>query len=281
MSSSCNQPDKKLTKSCDKFKNEYLLWLLALSFFTRIPVKLPGEINEEMLHKASRYFALVGTLIGALLALVFYFTQLFLPLTIAIIITMAVNLLLTGAFHEDGWADVWDGFGGGWEIKQKLAIMKDSRLGTYGAAALFIALFLKYQSMLVLTTDFSLFFIVLILANTLSRALATSLIFSMPYVSEDALSKVKPVVKNLSKNSLTILIATSFITILLAVALSPLTLIQACYLLLVLWLTRTLLIKWFNKQLSGYTGDCLGAAQVASEIIIYLTVIAFGVLHHG
>lgn len=281
MLASFNQLNQPLTKGGHKLKKQYLLWLLALSFFTRIPVKLTSEINEEMLHQASRYFALVGTLIGCLLAAVFYFTQLFLPLSIAIIITLAVNLLLTGAFHEDGWADVWDGFGGGWEVKQKLAIMKDSRLGTYGAAALFIVLFLKYQSLLVLTANIELFLVVLILANTLSRTLATSLIFSMPYVSEDAFSKVKPVVKNLSKNSLIILIATSFITLFLGVVISALTLLQACYLLLVLWLTRALLIKWFNKQLSGYTGDCLGAAQVASEIIIYLTVIVFGIHPHG
>lgn len=279
--SSFNQPDEPLTNNHNKYQKEYLLWLLALSFFTRIPVKLSSEINEEMLHKASRYFALVGTLIGCLLTAVFYLTQLFLPFTIAIIITIAVNLLLTGAFHEDGWADVWDGFGGGWEVEQKLAIMKDSRLGTYGAAALFIVLFLKYESMLVLTSNVFLFITVMVLANTLSRALATSLIFSMPYVSEDALSKVKPVVKNLSKNSLLILLTTSFIVLLLSVALSPLTLLQAVYILLVLLLTRALLIAWFNKQLSGYTGDCLGAAQVASEIIIYLTVIACGVLHLG
>ena len=125
------------------------------------------------------------------------------------VLILAVNLLLTGAFHEDGWADVWDGFGGGWNKQQKLVIMKDSRLGTYGASALMLALLLKYQSLVLLADSLLLVLMVFIVANTLSRANATSLIASMNYVQEDQLSKVKPITQYLPKTSLALLLITS------------------------------------------------------------------------
>lgn len=256
-------------------KQQYQLWLLALSFFTRIPVTLPDTIKPAMLSEASRYFALVGCFISLLLAVVFYLTQLILPLEISVILTMACNLLLTGAFHEDGWADVWDGFGGGWSVEQKLNIMKDSRLGTYGAAALVLVLLLKYQSLLVLANSVVFVSFALLLSNTISRTLATSLIFSMAYVSEDAKSKVKPIANQLSLTSLMILLFTGLLLLLVGIVFQQISLVQAVILITVLWITRMVFIIWFNKQLGGFTGDCLGAAQIGSELVIYLSLIIF------
>lgn len=127
---------------------------------------------------------------------------------------MAFGLLLTGAFHEDGWADVWDGFGGGWQVEQKLTIMKDSRLGTYGAAALFIILLIKFQSLVLFSTSLTAIITAILLGQCLSRVIATSLIMSMDYVSEDATSKVKPIAMHLSFNSLAILTLTAVILLL-------------------------------------------------------------------
>lgn len=257
------------------FKYQYLLLLLALSFFTRIPVNLSTEIKPNMLHDASRYFAFIGTIIGILLATTYYLFSLFLPEEIAVLLTIAINIVLTGAFHEDGWADVWDGFGGGWSVEQKLTIMKDSRLGTYGAAALILALSLKYQSLLALSGSIELIIYSLVLANTASRTLATSLIFSLTYVSEDATSKVKPVAKQLSITSLSVLMITSLCILILGCSVNILSFVQIVYLFIVLLITRISLKYWFTKQLGGFTGDCLGAAQIASELIIYFTLIIF------
>ena len=121
-------------------REQWYLILLAISFFTRIPVKLKVDVTASMLNQASRYFALVGVLIGGCSAVAYYLSATLLPVEIALLISMFCSVLLTGAFHEDGWADVWDGFGGGWTVENKLNIMKDSRLGTYGAAALFFIL---------------------------------------------------------------------------------------------------------------------------------------------
>jgi adenosylcobinamide-GDP ribazoletransferase len=256
----------------EKCQQEYYLMLLALSFFTRVPVRLPEVIKPEMLHKASRYFALVGLFIGAVSALIFAVFASFLPISLAILISMACSLLLTGAFHEDGWADVWDGFGGGWTVEQKLNIMKDSRLGTYGAAALFFILMLKYQSLVLLSDNeensiLTLWY-ALILAHTLSRAVSTSLIFSMTYVSEDAQSKVKPLAQHLSTNSLLVLFITSVLVLFTLLPAMHCLVMIAC-----LWVMRQLLIFWFNRQLGGFTGDCLGAAQQILEVAIYIILL--------
>lgn len=251
----------------ENLQEEKTLLLLALSFFTRIPVNLSADIIHAQLNKASRYFAVVGVLVGVICSLVYMLSVEYLPKSMAVLIAMAASLLVTGAFHEDGWADTWDGFGGGWSIEKKLHIMKDSRLGSYGAAALFIILLLKFQSLMALASPV----IALILANTLSRVMATSLIYYMPYVTLDATSNVKPLAQHLSTNNLIILLVTG-----LLVSLCFLPLGECLQLFVILFLFRALLVFWFNRQLGGYTGDCLGAAQQSSEIVIYLSLLIFG-----
>jgi len=226
----------------------------------------------------------VGVLIGACSAFAFYLSASILSIELALLIAMFSSVLLTGAFHEDGWADVWDGFGGGWTVENKLNIMKDSRLGTYGAAALFFILMIKYQALLaliqqnithtallnesMLSESLSVLSI-LVLGHGLSRVLATSLIADMPYVSEDATSKVKPLAQSLSSNSYLILLSTGGLVIAFTLSFSI-----AWKLVAILLLTRWCLKRWFTKQLGGYTGDCLGAAQQLSEVVIYLVLLS-------
>jgi adenosylcobinamide-GDP ribazoletransferase len=237
-------------------------------------VRLPDVVKPEMLHHASRYFALIGLFIGVFSALVLIFLASFLPISLAILLSMAFGLLLTGAFHEDGWADVWDGFGGGWTVEQKLNIMKDSRLGTYGAASLFFILMIKYQSLVLLSTynenPLLAISLALVLAHTLSRAVSTSLIFSMSYVTEDAQSKVKPLAQHLSLNGLLVLLITGA-----AVLFTFLPILHCLVMVVCLWMIRALLIFWFNRQLGGFTGDCLGAAQQILEVAVYIILLIF------
>lgn len=263
----------------DQLAEQWQLLLLATSFFTRIPVNISAEVNAKMLNEASRYFALVGVLIGTVSACAFYLCAMVMPVELALLIAMASSVLLTGAFHEDGWADVWDGFGGGWTLENKLNIMKDSRLGTYGAAALFFILMIKYQALLALTqqniasttvvTEALSLLSILVLGHCLSRVLATSLIADMPYVSEDATSKVKPLAQALSNNSYLTLLATGAVILLFTLSFSV-----VWKLLVILLLTRWCLKRWFTQQLGGYTGDCLGAAQQLSEVVIYISLLA-------
>lgn len=260
-------------------REQWHLALLSISFFTRIPVKLKVDVTDNMLNQASRYFALVGVLIGGCSALAFYLAASVMPIELALLISMFCSVLLTGAFHEDGWADVWDGFGGGWTVKNKLNIMKDSRLGTYGAAALFFILMFKYQVLLALINTSTVnkavsnemfnMLSILLLGHCLSRVLATSLIADMLYVSEDATSKVKPLAQKLSSNSYLTLLTTGMAIIVFTLSFSI-----AWKLIAILLITRWCLKRWFTQQLGGYTGDCLGAAQQLSEVVIYLSLLS-------
>ena len=269
-----DEPHGKVSKR-EQLAEQWQLLLLAMSFFTRIPVNIRAEVSASMLNEASRYFALVGAFIGICSAFAFYLCAMFMPVELALLMAMTTSVLLTGAFHEDGWADVWDGFGGGWTVENKLNIMKDSRLGTYGAAALFFILMVKYQALLALINQNSVKLLVesevlsllsiLVLGHCLSRVLATSLIADMSYVSEDATSKVKPLAQALSNNSYVTLLVTGLVILFFTLSFSI-----AWKLVVILLLTRWCLKYWFSQQL----GDCLGAAQQLSEVVIYIALLS-------
>lgn len=248
---------------------QWQTFLIALAFFTRIPIPADTPYSPERLNQANRYFALVGVLIGLCSAAVFWLSANFLPVSVAVLLAMGASLLLTGAFHEDGLADVFDGFGGGWDVAQKLTIMKDSRLGTYGAAALFISLGLKWTLLTELATlNIELAATALIVMHGLSRAIAASLIFSYPYVQLDQQSKVKPLATQQSHQDLWVLIFTGLFILLL------LPLSTAIGVTVALLLVRHLCGRWFTRQLGGYTGDCLGATQQLAEVAGYLVLLA-------
>ncbi|MFC3033418.1 adenosylcobinamide-GDP ribazoletransferase [Pseudoalteromonas fenneropenaei] len=246
---------------------------LAVIFLTRIPLKLAEQPDDVSLNRASGYFALVGVMLGLILAISYWLLQLLFPATIAVVLLLAVSLLLTGAFHEDGFADVWDGFGGGFSTEHKLQIMKDSRLGTYGAAALVLLLLLKVLLLASLSAAFWQIAVALLLGHSLSRAMATSIIGALPYVQEDAQSKVKPVAEVLAANSRDLLNLTSAALILLLWLVTPMQLAELLVIVVVLWLLRALCLRWFKQQLGGYTGDCLGAAQQLAELSVYACLV--------
>ncbi|MES2822874.1 MAG: adenosylcobinamide-GDP ribazoletransferase [Pseudomonadota bacterium] len=248
-------------------KYQLNLFFLALGFFSRIPMPVWVSYSPENLNHSSRYFALVGCLLGGLVAVVFCMMNLFFTLNISLWSTMVFSLLLTGAFHEDGLADTADGFGGGYTIEKKLNIMKDSRVGTYGAVALVMALLGKYLLLL----ESSHIAVSIIIAYTLSRTLAASLIFDMNYVTDIDSSKSKPLANNQSKTDLLILLTSSLPIFLLLTWQSAL--LMFCILIWVRYACKF----YFIKQIRGYTGDCLGAAQQVTELIIYALLLLLSI----
>ena len=249
-------------------KKQLNLFYLALSFFTRIPIPTNTAYSSQLLNQSGRYFSLIGLLVGAVAALSYCGSQLLFSDSVAIVISMIISLLLTGAFHEDGLADMADGIGGGMTADKRLLIMKDSRIGTYGAASLVLVLMFKYVLLSDLTFDLSLFCFSLILAHGLSRAVAASLIFDMPYVSDIDTSKSKPLASRQSMFELVILLVIGCLPLFyFSVSL-------ALWLLPMLLLFRQLFKRWLMKRIGGFTGDCLGATQQLSEIIIYLMILA-------
>ncbi|GGI80427.1 adenosylcobinamide-GDP ribazoletransferase [Shewanella hanedai] len=254
----------------DVCRKQVTLFLIAMGFFTRIP--MPGwlKVDAENLNQANRYFGLVGLLVGGISALVYGLSTQFLPASVSIILAMMTGIVVTGGFHEDGLADTADGLGGGWTVADKLRIMKDSTIGTYGALALVMALMLKF----VVLSELALYnpevvIVALLVGHCLSRVLAASIIFSQAYIRDDASSKSKPLAQNQTLNELLILLATGVAVLWFS------NLSAAVYIAVGLVLLRWVIIRFFHRQIGGYTGDTLGAAQQVSELTCYLILLGF------
>lgn len=251
------------------FQRQLNLFYLAISFFTRIPVPKSMHYSASLLNQANRYFSLVGLLLGLITAFSFLFFYSFLPTSLSILIVMVISLLLTGAFHEDGLADMADGIGGAFDVDKRLQIMKDSRIGTYGAVTLLMALLIKFTSLVEIANhNLEQLVLAIILAASLSRAVAGSLISSMPYVTDSEHSKSKPLAQQQSPSELIILVLIGAV---------PLMFYSSAIIfniVLVLLVFRWLFKKWLMNKINGFTGDCLGAAQQIAELLIYITLLA-------
>ena len=232
----------------------------AVRFFTRLPVPAWVGHSAEMLNHSARYFTLVGLIVGLIGALVFALTSFFFPKTLAVLLAMAATILITGAFHEDGWADMVDGFGGGWTRERTLEIMKDSRIGSYGAIALVLLLLAKFMALVEL--DMLLIAPALIAGHALSRLCATSVMHFLDYARDEG--KAKPLATRISLGELAV---AAFFGLIALVLLPPLSVITGVLLAAAAtaWLTRK-----FHRRLGGYTGDCLGATQQLAEVAFYL-----------
>ncbi len=238
------------------------LWWIAVAFFTRIPVPASVEFSQVSLNRASRYFPAVGWLIGALCATALWLLMLVFPQDVAVLISIAISLLLTGCFHEDGLADTCDGLGGGWTREQKLSIMKDSRIGTYGAAALWVSLTLKFVVLSQLINPV----LALLVAHPLSRIIPTVFIAAMSYVSDADTSKAKPLAESGSGADTAIAIITG-LTALIFIN-------NPFIILLVLLVLAGVAYVFLKRQIGGFTGDALGAVQQVGELAIYLSLLA-------
>lgn len=250
-------------------KNETAIFLLAVQFLTRCPVPFANLYTPDRLAASARYYPLVGFLVGAMCAFLFWVGAFVFPTALALALSIAAGLLLTGAFHEDGLADTFDGIGGGQDRAQVLAIMKDSRLGTFGSLALVMALMLKFASLMALPGSWII--LTLVLGHGLSRLSSVLVIATSRYARADG--KAKPVVESLSIRSLIVASGTGFAGFGLAVVFLPaLALGAGLFGLLVGHIAMRAL---FERKLQGYTGDTLGAVQQASEIGFYLGMVAW------
>lgn len=237
-------------------------FLGAVRFFTRLPVPAWVGHSAEGLNRSARYFPAVGLLIGGLAAATFWLAALVLPKSIAVLAAMGITLLATGAFHEDGLSDAADGIGGGWEKRRILEIMKDSRVGSYGVVALWLALTAKFAALH--EAPVASLPLLLLAGHAWSRLLSTALLATMDYVREDLESKSKPLATRLSAGGFAV--AAVFGTVPLFF-LPPLTVLAGT--LASLLATGWLAAK-FHRWLGGYTGDCLGAAQQVAEVAFYI-----------
>lgn len=252
-------------------RKELDLLASALTFYTRIPCPGWQGHSDENLNKSRKYFTLIGWLIGGIAVVVYLAASLVLPPAVAILLSMAATIYATGAFHEDGFADTCDAFGGGWSEDQVLTIMKDSRIGTYGTVGIVLLLAIKFAALLELQRlSLPLLLVTMVSGHTLSRFMASTLVQSLNYVQDVDQSKIKPIAtQRLTRGEMAY---SALFAVLPLCWYSPIW-------VLVLGLAPILLLRWylagyFERRIGGYTGDCLGAAQQLSEVVFYLSVLS-------
>jgi adenosylcobinamide-GDP ribazoletransferase len=239
------------------------LFLLALTFLTRLPWPFQLECEPEQLKRSAAFFPLVGLLLGTLLALLGLALEQFFSLNMTVILLVLLTLYITGALHEDGLADSVDAFGGGWSLDRKLAIMKDSSIGTYGVLALVVVILLRWQGLLELNSLINHWWY-LPLFFCLSRLNAVLVMQCLPYARNDDSSKSKDFTGRLSALDLTLAILPCLILFTFLPWLSVLILMVVSFSVL------AGLVAYFKWQIQGYTGDCLGFAQQSTEVILIL-----------
>src|SRR5580704_12648928 len=171
-------------------QRQFVLFLVATQFLTRLPTPAWADFQTNWLPQSARYFPLVGVLVGGINVGVWWLLGHWLPAAVTVGLMLAVSLLVTGALHEDGFADTCDGFGGGATPDRVLSIMKDSRIGAYGAIGVSLMLGLKWTALAAL--PLALFPLVVIAAHAMSRWCAVGLIWRLAYVRVDGEAKAKP-----------------------------------------------------------------------------------------
>ena len=250
-------------------KNELKTLALALHFLTRIPTPFEIDYSPERLNAASRYSPIVGAIIGTVAALAFGIANLALPTIVAVLIATAATALLTGAFHEDGLADTFDGISGAYDRARSLEIMTDSRIGTFGALALIIVISTKVAALSSLS-DTTTIITALIAAHIISRTSIVIVQATSTYARETGIAG--PQNQPFKPINTIIATLTALVTIAaLALIVSP----SAALLATASAITGHILIRlYFQPKLKGHTGDTLGATQQITELAIYIALAA-------
>lgn len=244
------------------------MFFVATQFLTRLPTPRLAEFETSWLSQSARYFPLVGALVGAINVGVWWLARHWLPPSVAVGLMLAASMLVTGAFHEDGLADTFDGMGAGGSKERILAVMKDSRIGAFGAIALFTVLGLKWATLDALPDR--LMPVLMMTAHVLSRWYAIALIWRLPYVRDES-GKSKPFADRLSGGEWILsgaigclgLVPVFYFSIQRWGALDPRGIaIAGLAAALLAWMAA----RRFRLRIGGYTGDCLGAVQQLSEL---------------
>lgn len=237
--------------------------LAALAFLTRLPMP---RLEAAHFARAPGWFAMAGLAFGAALAAVWMLAALIWPPVVVALVIVAIGLLLTGALHEDGLADTFDGLGSGRPAERALEILRDSRIGAFGALALGVALGLRVAALAALGPMAP---VALVAGQGLSRAGMTLVLRAGPYLraSGAGTGMTGPLGSGGVPLALAVLVAMA-----LAVhAFGPGALIGLAGAGLAAWMLR----RWALRRIGGITGDILGAVQVLGDLAFLLGVLAW------
>lgn len=242
--------------------------LNAIRFLTVMRVPESGDaVAPDWLARAMKYFPVVGVGVGIASALVLLIANEFWSPVISALLAVLASIVLTSALHEDGLADTADAFGGGWTREKRLAIMKDSRIGTYGALALGFGVMLRVATI----SDLPMWAgpAALIAAHAAARAAPAWVMNRLSYAGDTAAMKVSYEEAPVRRSEL------QFALIVVVLAALPLALISV-WAVVVGWLggavLALMLARWSRRLIGGYTGDVLGAVEQVFEIGFLLGV---------
>lgn len=261
---------------------EIRLFFVCMSFLTRIPSPRWVGFKEEWLHHSIKYSPTVGLILGCLQFFVFVLFQILFGPTIAFTLSVGFLLIITGAFHEDGFSDFCDGIGGGWKRDDILRIMKDSRVGSFGAVGISLLVLLKilgvsesfrlYEKNGFIFTvnsksEFQLLSVWLyfISAHSFSRFLSVFMMKLLPYAKEEGYAK--PMAKEITWPQILFASLLGVIPYLALVYLHPIFLFSLLCIIPSYFYMFSLMKRWIQ----GFTGDCLGAVQQVVETCVWIS----------
>jgi adenosylcobinamide-GDP ribazoletransferase len=263
-----------------RLRSELLLVFVTQQFLTRVPV--PAWVahepwNPDWLNHAVRHFPLVGAMVGGAGAAVAVLAMLWWPPLVAAVVAVGATAWLTSAFHEDGLADTADALLGAVSRERALAIMKDSRIGTYGAVALGLSLLLRVLLLAELLRASPLLgAAVCVAAHAAGRTAAVALMAVLPYGGDEAHAKAKPLARQVRRRDAAWAAVLGGVLLGLPWLAAP-ALVDAAQVLgaaLALVLLVAVMRRWLRRRLGGYTGDTLGACEQLGEIVVALAFAA-------
>ncbi|WP_417347223.1 adenosylcobinamide-GDP ribazoletransferase [Ferrimonas sp.] len=242
------------------------LILTALGFLTRLRMPSWVPFDPDSVARSARWFALIGLVLGAVAAGALSVLTPWLGQPLAVVLVLVLLLLVTGAFHEDGLADTFDGFWGGWERDRKLAIMKDSQIGTYGVLALIGALAIKAVALTQLHLGLAM--VALLVSHAGSRAVAGLVPVLLSYARTGEGSKTPQRQHQPGfGDQLALMICAALPLLLLPY--------EAAAVLALVWSGVFALMTWLmHRHIQGYTGDTLGATQQLTECATLIALVA-------
>ncbi len=290
-------------------RHQARLLLVALQFLTRLPVPRFTHWDPRWLEASVRHFPLVGAVVGVIGAAVLVVASLWWPPWVAALLAVAATACVTGAFHEDGLADSFDALGGAVSREKALAIMKDSRIGSYGALALALVTFGRVAALAGLLTPVAgvvaasvtggavaaaatgapagatgfavpplagpvYAAVALVLAHVLGRTVPVVLMACLPYAGDAEHAKAKPLAVSVRPALAVIALGWAALFVALAVALQLAPLARALVAVAAAAGVGLAMAAWWRRRLGGYTGDTLGAAEQLTELAVLLAFAA-------
>jgi adenosylcobinamide-GDP ribazoletransferase len=234
----------------------------ALQFLTRLPIRLR---REPVMERVVVWFPVAGVIIGAAVGGVAAGLWHVVPPLVAGAVAIAASLLITGAFHEDGLGDIADAFGGGWTVERRMEILKDSRHGTYGVAAMCASIVVRVVALGSLPGPAAMF-AAAVAAHAVARAAALALMGAMPLVQHSGLGSDYGRSTSPGRAAVGVLAGTGLVALCVGWWVGP---------LLVASLLAAAAVGWLaHRKIGGISGDVLGGAEQVAECVVLVVFTA-------